>query len=313
MEQQKVKTIKKKDFLTLMDYSENEIMFMIELAAKLKKDRNLHADILKGKNIAMLFDKHSTRTRLSFEAGISQLGGNCIYLSSENLQIKRGETIEDSAMVFGRYLDGLVIRTFAQETVEAFSKNSGITVINGLTDKYHPCQVLSDLFTIYEAGLLNKNLKFAYVGDCNNVSNSLMIGFAKLGLDITIGCSNIYEPSEDIMAHVLDIAQKSGSRITLKYEPSEAVSGADIIYTDVWVSMGDEHSEKKIKELSKFQVNKKLLAYASPDVKVMHCLPAHREMEITSEVLDGKCSIVWEQAENRLHAQKALLVYLYSK
>jgi ornithine carbamoyltransferase len=140
-----------------------------------------------------------------------------------------------------------------------------------------------------------------------------MIGFAKLGLDITIGCSNIYEPSEDIMAHVLDIAQKSGSRITLKYEPSEAVSGADIIYTDVWVSMGDEHSEKKIKELSKFQVNKKLLAYASPDVKVMHCLPAHREMEITSEVLDGKCSIVWEQAENRLHAQKALLVYLYSK
>lgn len=308
----KSKMVKNKDFLTLKDYSAHEIMHIIGLASKLKKDRNLYKELLKGKNIAMLFDKHSTRTRLSFEAGISQLGGNCIYLSSENLQMKRGETIEDSARMFGRYLNGLVIRTFAQKTVEAFAEHSGITVINGLTDTHHPCQALSDLFTIYDAGLLGKKLKFTYLGDCNNVSNSLMIGFAKLGLDMTIGCSSKYEPGREILEYISGISQESGSRIILKYDPAEAVSGADIVYTDVWVSMGDAHSDEKIVELSKFQINEKLLAYASPDVKVMHCLPAHREMEITSEVLDGKHSIVWDQAENRLHAQKALLVFLYS-
>jgi ornithine carbamoyltransferase len=305
-------SIKKKDFITLKDYSSAEIKYMLGLAAKLKKDRKICCDLLKGKNIAMLFDKHSTRTRLSFEAGISQMGGNCIYLSAENLQIKRGETLEDSARVFGRYLDGLVIRTFEHQTVETFAKYSGIPVINGLTDNYHPCQALSDLFTIDEMGLLNKSLKFTYVGDCNNVSNSLMIGFAKLGIDITIGCSSKYEPDSGVLEYTLNTAQESGSRIILKYDPAEAVDGADIIYTDVWVSMGDRHSDEKTAELFKFQVNKKLLSHANPGVKIMHCLPAHREMEITSEVLDGSHSIVWQQAENRLHAQKALLVYLYS-
>jgi len=303
---------KKKDFLTLKDYSKEEIEYIIGLAAEVKKDRSLYGDLLNKKSIALLFNKQSTRTRLSFEAGITQLGGNCIYLDADSLQIKRGETLEDSARVFSRYLDGLVIRTFEQKTVEIFADNGTIPVINGLTDSYHPCQILSDLFTISELGLLDKSLKFTYVGDCNNVLNSLLIGFAKLGLDITVGCSQKYEPSKEILDYVFGQAEKSGSSIKFVYDPFAAVSGADIIYTDVWVSMGDERSEEKIAELSKFQVNKKLLTFAKPNVKIMHCLPAHRGSEITSAVIDGKNSIVWQQAENRLHAQKALLVYLYS-
>ncbi len=212
-----------------------------------------------------------------------------------------------------KYLDGLIIRTFSQETVEIFAQNCSFPVINGLTDMYHPCQALSDLFTIYELGLLNNSLKFTYVGDCNNVLNSLLIGFAKLGLDITVGCSEKYEPNKDILKYVFEQSQISGSKSKIKiiYDPFEAVKDADIIYTDVWVSMGDKHSEEKINELYKFQVNKKLLLHAKPDVKVMHCLPAHRELEITSEVLDSPNSIVWQQAENRLYTQKALLIYLF--
>ena len=303
---------KQKDFLTLKDYSKEEILYLLNLAAKIKEDKKLYSDLLKSKSIALLFDKHSTRTRLSFEAGIEQLGGNCIYLDASNLQLKRGETVQDSAKVFSGYLDGLVIRTFKQETVEVFAKNSTIPVINGLTDLYHPCQILSDLFTIQELGTLDKNLKFTYVGDCNNVSNSLMIGFAKLGIDMAIGCPKVYKPSKDIMEYATRLAKESESSINITDDPLKAVENADIIYTDVWISMGDEDSEEKTKMLTKFQVNSKLAYYAKPDVKIMHCLPAHRGQEITSEVMDGENSIVWQQAENRLYAQKALLVYLYS-
>jgi len=309
----KIKIEKKKDFLTLKDYSKEEILYLLSLAADIKKEKELFSDRLKGKNIAMLFDKHSTRTRLSFEVAISQLGGNCIYLDAASLQIKRGETIKDSAIVFGRYLDGLVIRTFSHETIEVFADYSNITVINGLTDMYHPCQALSDLFTIGEFGLLEKELKFTYLGDCNNVSNSLMVGFSKLGLDLTLGCSKKYGPSAEILQYCQKQAAKSGSKINIINDPFDAVECADIIYTDVWISMGDKDSAEKVKELSAFQVNSKLLAYAKPGVKVMHCLPAHREQEITSEVLDGNHSVIWQQAENRLHAQKALLVYLFSE
>ncbi len=309
----KIKIEKKKDFLTLKDYSRDEILYLLSLAADIKKEKEIFGDRLKGRNIAMLFDKHSTRTRLSFEVAIAQLGGNCINLDASSLQIKRGETIQDSARVFGRYLDGLIIRTFAHETVQVFADNSNITVINGLTDKYHPCQALSDLFTIDELGLLEKELKFAYVGDCKNVSNSLMIAFSKLGLNITIGCSPKYGPNYETLQYCYQLAEESKSRINIIDNPFEAVAGADIIYTDVWISMGDKDSEEKINELSAFQVNSKLLAYANPGVKVMHCLPAHRGQEITSEVLDGSHSAVWQQAENRLHAQKALLVYLFSE
>jgi len=303
---------KKKDFLTLKDYSKDEIVSLIKLASSIKKDDTGYSNLLKGKSIAMLFDKHSTRTRLSFEAGINQLGGNCIYLDRETLQIKRGETQEDSARVFSRYLDGLIIRTFAQKTVETFAGCGTIPVINGLTDLYHPCQVLSDLFTIYELGMLNGSLHFTYVGDCNNVLNSILIGFTKLGLNINIGCPEKYGPDESVFNYAVNEAKKSGSKVNIIHDPAQAVSGAEIIYTDVWVSMGDEYQEDKIKELESFQVNRELLSHAGAGIRIMHCLPAHRDQEITSEIMDSAASIVLQQAENRLHAQKALLVYLYS-
>ncbi len=308
----KVNSDGKKDFLKLVDYSKEEIFYLINLTKIIKADKNLFGNFLKGKNLALLFDKPSTRTRLSFEAGIAQLGGNCIFIDTVNLQLKRGETIEDSARVMNGYLDGLIIRTYAQETVEVFAANCKFPVINGLTDKFHPCQILSDLFTLYEIGLLVKSLKFTYIGDCNNVLNSLIIGFSKLGFNINIGCSSKYEPKRQILELALNEARKTGSNIKIFYDPYEAVKDCDVIYTDVWVSMGDKESTEKISELSKFQVNKNLISYAKSNVKIMHCLPAHRGQEITSEVLDGSNSIVWQQAENRLHAQKALLVYLYA-
>ena len=300
----------KKDFLTLKDYSKEEIEYLLDLSGKIKKDKNSYSKVLEGKNIAMLFDKHSTRTRLSFEAGINQLGGNSIYLDSKNLQISRGETYQDTAKVLSKYIDGLVIRTYSQEIVNIFAKYGTIPVINGLTDIYHPCQILSDMLTLKEPGLLNKNLKFTYVGDSNNVTNSLIIGFSKLGIDITIGCHQKYSPPEEIIEYARN--QKEGSKLNLVHDPVKAVSNADVVYTDVWLSMGDEKNKQKLTDLKSFQVNYKLLKYAKEEVKVMHCLPAHRGQEITSEVLDGKNSIVLQQAENRLHAQKALLVYLYA-
>lgn len=300
----------KKDFLTLKDYSKEEIEYLLDLSGKIKKDKNSYSKVLEGKNIAMLFDKYSTRTRLSFEVGIKQLGGNSIYLDSKKLQISRGETYKDTAKIFSAYLDGLVIRTYSQEIVNTFAKYGTIPVINGLTDIYHPCQVLSDMLTLKELGLLNKDLKFTYVGDSNNVTNSLIIGFSKLGIDITIGCPQKYSPSEEIIEYARN--QKEGSKLNLAYDPVKAVSDADVVYTDVWLSMGDEKNKQKLTDLKSFQVNYKLLKYSKEEVKVMHCLPAHRGQEITSEVLDGKSSIVLQQAENRLHAQKALLVYLYA-
>jgi len=303
---------KHKDLLTLKDYSKEEIENILKLAVEVKKDKKLYKDLLSGKSLAMLFDKHSTRTRLSFEVGISQLGGNSIYLDSKNLQIKRGETLGDTAKIFSKYLDGVIIRTYSQKTVEVFARESMIPVINGLTDLYHPCQILSDLFTIYELGLLKKDLKFTYVGDSNNVLNSLLIGFTILGLNITVGCPEKYKPLKEVINYIKKQSGISRSNFKIVNDPLEAVADADIVYTDVWVSMGDKESAGKIKELKDFQINLKLLSYAKPDVKIMHCLPAHRGEEITSEVIDGNNSIVWVQAENRLHAQKALLVYLYS-
>jgi len=300
----------KKDFLTLKDYSKEEIEYLLDLSGKIKKDKNSYSKVLEGKNIAMLFDKHSTRTRLSFEVGINQLGGNSIYLDSKNLQISRGETCQDTAKIFSRYLDGVVIRTYSQEIVNIFAKYGTIPVINGLTDVYHPCQILADMLTLKEMGLLNKDLKFTYIGDSNNVTNSMIIGFSKLGIDITIGCPEKYSPPEEIIEYAIN--QKEGSKLNLVHDPVKAVSNADVVYTDVWLSMGDEMNKQKLTDLKSYQVNYKLLKYAKEEVKVMHCLPAHRGQEITSEVLDGKNSIVLQQAENRLHAQKALLVYLYA-
>lgn len=301
----------KKDFLTLNDYEGTVLMSIIKKASDIKAEPKKYEKILSGKNIAMLFDKHSTRTRLSFEAGINQLGGNCLILDSKSLQISRGETVQDTAIIFSRYLDGLVIRTFKHEIVESFARYCSIPVINGLTDSYHPCQALSDMFTLYEIGLLDKSLKFSYVGDCNNVANSLILGLLSLGIDITIGCPLRYGPGEDIKKAVEKLSKKTGAKLNIVEDPITSVSEADVIYTDVWISMGDESSDDKIDALKRFQVNREMLKAAKKDVKVMHCLPAHRESEITSDILDDRVhSIVWDQAENRLHAQKSLLIYL---
>ena len=303
----------KKDFLTLLDYSKEEINYLLYLAGDVKQNNAKYSEILKNKNIALLFDKPSTRTRLSFEVGINQMGGNCLVLDSKTMQIGRGETYADTAKIFDAYLDGVVIRTFRQTDIETVASNCSIPVVNALTDSYHPCQILSDLFTLYERDLLfKKDLKFVYLGDSNNVLNSLLIGFTKLGINITVGCPKEYEPGKALMETLREMSIKSKNEIIVENNPLRAVKDADVVYTDVWVSMGDEESSQKIYDLKPFQVNKKLLSESKKDVLIMHCLPAHRELEITSEVLDSKNSIVWTQAENRLYAQKALLVLLYS-
>lgn len=298
----------KKDFLTLKDYDSKTIDYLLDIAGDVKSDPLKYSKVLEGKNIALLFDKHSTRTRLSFEAGISQMGGNAIYLDAKNLQLSRGETYADTAKIFSGYLDGVVIRTSNHSTVEIFAEEGSIPVINGLTDVYHPCQALSDLFTIKEAGLLLPGLKITYMGDSNNVANSLMVGLSKLGLKLTVGSLPEYVPGQEIMKYIESI---EGSDVSIVTDPVKAVEDADIVYTDVWISMGDAESDKKVKKLSSYQVSKELLSHAAKDVIVMHCLPAHRGEEITDEVLDGPNSIVLKQAENRLHAQKALLAYIF--
>ncbi len=236
------------------------------------------------------------------------MGGNAIYLDSVNLQLSRGETYGDTAKIFSGYLDAAIIRTFDHSTVEIFAEEGSIPVINGLTDAYHPCQILSDLFTIKEAGLLGPGLKFTYMGDSNNVTNSLIIGFLKLGLGLTIGSPVEYAPGQDILEYAESIA---GSKVFLVADPVKAVKDANIVYTDIWISQGDPESSQKIKNLAGYQINSKLLKNAGKDVTIMHCLPAHRGEEITSEVLDGPGSIVIKQAENRLYAQKALLTYIF--
>jgi ornithine carbamoyltransferase len=299
----------KKDFLTLKDYSGNEIEHILNLSVKIKKNKNKYSNILKGKNIAIMFDKHSTRTRLSFEVGINHLGGNTLILDSKSLQLGRGESYKDTARIFSLYMDGLIIRTFKQETLEIFAKYGRMPVINGLTDSYHPCQVLADMLTLKEIGMLNKKIKFVYIGDSNNVTSSLIIGFSKLGIDITIGCPEKYSPPEEIMKYA--VSQYKGGKVNVVNDPAEAVRSADVIYTDVWISMGQEIDNCKLKELEKYQLNENLLKYAKKEVRIMHCLPAHPGQEITSGVLDSSNSIILDQAENRLHAQKGLLAYLY--
>ena len=247
----------KKDFLTLKDYSGDKIEYILNLSVKIKRNKDKYSNILKGKNIALLFDKHSTRTRLSFEVGINQLGGKAVILDSKSLQLGRGESYKDTAKIFSLYVDGVIIRTFKQETLDIFAKYGNIPVINGLTDTYHPCQVLADMLTLKERGMLNKKIKFVYIGDSNNVTNSLIVGFSKIGIDMTIGCPEKYSPDEEILEYAGN--QKKGSDINVINNPVDAVSNADIIYTDVWLSMGQEMDKFKLKELEKYQVNSDFL------------------------------------------------------
>ena len=297
----------KKDFLKLSDLTKNEVLGLLKQAAELKqfKAEGTTHHPLKGKSLGMIFNKNSTRTRISFEVGMYELGGHSLFLTPDQMQLGRGETIADSARVLSRYLDGILIRTFDFKEVEELAKHASIPVINGLTDLNHPIQILSDLFTIHEKlGHLDE-IKIAYVGDGNNVAYSWITAAAMFDLKLSVGCPSSYTPKLPKGVTIPD-------SIEITEDPIAAVRDADVIYTDVWISMGQEEAPEKISLLKPYQINQSLVDAAKKDVLVMHCLPAHREMEITSEVLEGKHSIVFDQAENRLHLQKALLKTLLS-
>jgi len=305
--------LKGRDFLVLADYSPEEIRFLIDLAIELKT-RQKAGEIcqpLKGKTLGMIFEKSSTRTRVSFEVGMFQLGGHALFLSRNDLQLGRGESVWDTGQVMSRYLDVIMIRTFTHRNVVELARGATVPVINGLTDFAHPCQALCDYQTILEHKGRLEGLKVAYVGDGNNMAHSLIMGASKLGVNFAIATPEGYEPAPEVMQLARETAAQTGSSVVLTHDPKEAVSGADIVYTDVWASMGqEEEQEERRKKFAGFQVNEELVKYAKPDFLFMHCLPAHRGEEVSEGVLDGKHSIVFDQAENRLHAQKAILVAL---
>jgi len=298
----------KRDFLTIWDLSKDEIENLIKRAIELKSGADKSKCQLIGKSIGLFFEKPSTRTRVSFEVGIYQLGAQSIYLNPKEIQLGRGESISDTARVLSRYLDGIILRTHLHSTTEEFASRSAVPVINGLSDLHHPCQALADLMTIVEKKGKLKGVRLAYIGDGNNVANSLIEAAAKTGFDIIIACPEGYEPDPD----VLDRARSGAAgEIIMLRNPKEAAGRADVIYTDVWVSMGQEtEAEKKKAKFRNYQINAELLQCAKKDVIALHCLPAHRGEEITDEVMDGPNSAVFDQAENRLHTEKALLEFL---
>jgi ornithine carbamoyltransferase len=299
-----------KDFLSVYDLTRNDFEIIFEKARRLKKmlREGIPYAPLSGKTLGMIFEKSSTRTRISFEVGIYQLGGTALFLSSRDTQLGRGENISDTARVMSRYLDAIVIRTYSQEFVEEFAKFATIPVINGLTDREHPCQILSDLFTIMEQKGRCEGLKVSYIGDGNNVANSWIDAAARIPFQLSLACPEQYEPDAEILARGMREAIRG---ITLHRDPLDAVSDADVIYTDVWTSMGqEEEKDERTKVFQSYQINSSLLARARDNAIVMHCLPAHRGEEITDEVIDGPHSVVIDQAENRLHVQKAIMEIL---
>lgn len=298
-----------KHFLKLSDLSGEEIIDLLNLADQLKyelKHGIPHDHLCKGKTLGMIFSKSSTRTRVSFEVGIFQLGGYALYLNYNDIQIGRGESIEDSARVLSRFLDGIMIRTFKQEDVETLAADGSIPIINGLTDYCHPCQVIADLQTIREYKTYLDGLKFCFVGDGNNMANSLIVGGIKTGMHVSIACPDGYRPDPDIMKWGF-----STGKLTVTDNVLEAAKDADVLYTDVWASMGQE-GEKAVREkaFKGFQINDDVMAVAAPDAMVLHCLPAHKEEEITEKVFEAHAAEIFDEAENRLHAQKAVMVRL---
>ena len=303
-----------KHLICLSDWSSEEIQETLKMAEKLKyenKNGIRHNHLLRNKTLGLIFAKSSTRTRVSFEVGMYQLGGNSLFLSSNDIQLGRGETVSDTAKTLSRYIDGIMIRTYKHSDVVDFAQYGSVPVINGLTDTQHPCQILADLQTIKECkGKLN-GIKLAYVGDGNNVANSLLIGCAKVGMDISVATPKGYECEENSIKLAQQAANLTGATVSTTNDPYEAVKNADVIYTDTWVSMGMEaEKENRIKIFMPYQVNYKLMGSAKSDVIFMHCLPAYRGYEVTSDVIDGAKSVVFDEAENRLHAQKAVLVKL---
>lgn len=300
--------MEKRDFLRLIDLSAAEIDFLLKRSLKIKKKWKKGIDYtpLKGKSLGLIFEKPSTRTRVSFEVAMTQLGGHALYLDPETTQLKRGESIADSARVLSRYFDGLVMRTFAQSTLEEWAKWASIPIINGLTDLLHPCQVFCDLLTILEKKGTYQGLKIAYIGDGNNMANTWLEAASILNIKLALACPPGYQPDAQILA----AAQRKNASIEIFTDPKQAADQADVLYTDVWASMGQEQEKKKRrKDFQGFQINDLLLKKAKREAVVMHCLPAHPGEEITAEVLNGPQSIVFDQAENRLHGQKILLEF----
>jgi ornithine carbamoyltransferase len=302
----------KRDYLSVDDLSSEELAHVLDLAATLKADRSLHARALAGKSIALLFEKSSTRTRVSFEVGVAQLGAHPLALSASDLQLGRGETIEDTGRVMSRYVDAIVLRTFEQERLEALAGAATVPVVNSLSDFEHPCQALADMQTIAERfGTLAGRI-FTYVGDGNNVAHSLLLAGAKAGMHVRVATPPGFEPIPLVSQRATEIAAETGGSVTVANDAKVAAEGADVLYTDVWASMGQEdESDERSLVFPAYRVDGALVEVAAPDAIVLHCLPAHRGHEITDEVIDGPRSAVWDQAENRLHSQKALLLFLF--
>lgn len=304
----------KKDLLSVAELSTQDISRIIELTAKVKNFKSRYEDMLKGKSLGLIFQKPSNRTRVSFEVGMVQLGGHAMYLGPNEIDMGGRESVKDVACVLSRYLDCIVARVFKHEDVKDLAKFARVPVINGLSDLEHPCQALTDIFTIKERFGAFSGIKLAYIGDGNNVLNSLMLASAKVGLHIKIATPKGYEPAKKMVDMAKKVAKKSRSKIEFFNDPKKAVAGADVVYTDVWVSMGQEkETTKREKDFKDFQVNDRLMRLANKGCLVMHCLPAHRGMEITDSVIDSKRSIVYDQAENRMHTQKAVLLLLLKK
>ena len=301
----------KKDLLKLLDLSTEEILEILDVADQLKdmKKKGIPHPFLAGKTLAMIFEKNSTRTRVSFETGVYQMGGHALFLSGKESQIGRGEPIEDTARVLSRYCDGIMIRTFSQEGLEKLAEHATVPVINGLTDMYHPCQVMADLMTIREHKASFEGLKLCYIGDGNNMANSLIVGGLKVGMEVAVACPEGYDPAQE----VLDFANSDPNhKFTLYRDPKEAAVGADVVVTDVWASMGQEEEKAQREKVFAgiYQVNAELMALTNPGCMVQHCLPAHREEEITAEVFEAHANEIFDEAENRLHAQKAIMYTL---
>ena len=301
-----------KDFLSILDISKTELEQILSDAKNLKalRKQGVVHDLLRGKSLAMIFEKSSTRTHISFEVGMNELGGHALFLNARDMQIWRGEEIRDTARAASRYVSGIMIRAYKHSTIEEFARFATIPVINGLSDLEHPCQLLADIMTMQEHFGSTKDLKVAWVGDGNNVCNSLILSTVLTGYSVTVATPNGYEPSEEIVKK----ARALGGKVSLVKSPEQAVKDAHVIVTDTWVSMGDDaEREERLKLFSGYTVDAGLMRHASPDARVLHCLPAHRGEEIADEVMEGGQSLVWDEAENRLHAQKALLVRLLKK
>jgi ornithine carbamoyltransferase len=301
----------KRDFINLAEYSSRDLLSLLDLAGRLKENKGKISGQLRGKTLGLIFQKPSNRTRVSFEVGIHQLGGHGVYLGPDEINLGKREATSDVAQTLSRYVDGIVARTHSHQDIVDLARYSTVPVINGLSDLFHPCQAMADILTIRENFGTLKGLKLAYIGDGNNVCHSLLLACAKFGIDMAVAAPKGYFPSEEIFRSAQEIAHHAKSRITLTNNPEEAVKGAHVIYTDTWVSMGQEAETKaRLKIFKNYQINAGLAAGADTNFIFMHCLPAHRGQEVTDDVIDGPHSVIFDQAENRLHAQKAILLFL---